>query len=259
MRPSRLNLWLTSRFRVALLTALGTVACIVAALVIDGYSSGDGSLRWGPRPWNNVTIPLLVAPPLLYYFLTQMRQLTIAHRRLEIVASTDSLTSCLNRAAFSTMVEAYLEKFAAAPPMQTRGAMLIVDVDHFKRINDTFGHDQGDEALKLISSSIREVLRDVDLVGRLGGEEFSVFLPGVSAEQCQQMAERICEAVRDSTYTPDGRRWPISVSVGGAPFTSSTTFSELYRLADLHLYEAKRSGRNKVVIAQPQRTLTPLQ
>ncbi|MCV0396178.1 MAG: GGDEF domain-containing protein [Rhizobiaceae bacterium] len=250
MRPNKFNLWLTSQYRVALLTALGTLFCIAVALVVDGYSIEEGRWRWGANPWNNVIIPLLVAPPLLYFLLTQMRRLSIAHRRLEIVASTDSLTSCLNRAAFATLVEAYLEKFAD-PPRHNQGAMLVIDVDHFKRINDTFGHDVGDDALKLIADSIREALRDVDLIGRLGGEEFCVFLPGATSEQCEGVAGRICRAVEDASFCPSGQRWPISVSIGAVPFAKTTTFSELYRVADQHLYEAKRSGRNKVVVSRP--------
>lgn len=234
----------------ALLTVIGTIVCIVVALAFDGYSFADGSWRWGASPWNNVIIPLLVAPPILYFLLTQMRQLSVAHHRLEIVASTDSLTSCLNRAAFATLVEAYLEKFADSP-RHSQGGMLIIDVDHFKRINDTFGHDRGDEALKLIANSIRGVLREVDLIGRMGGEEFSVFLPGATVEQTRGVAERICHAVEAVSFHPEGERWPISVSVGGAPFAATTTFSELYRVADQHLYEAKRGGRNKVVVAKP--------
>jgi diguanylate cyclase len=247
MRLNKFNLWLTSGFRVLLLTALGTAACIAVALLIDGYSFAAGEWRWGASPWNNVMIPLLVAPPLLYFLLTQMRQLSIAHHRLEVVASTDSLTSCLNRAAFATLVDAYLERFAA-PPHRGEGGMLVVDVDHFKRINDTFGHDQGDEALKLVASSIKGVRRDVDLIGRLGGEEFCVFLPGATSEQCRLVAERIRRAVGVALFSPQGNPLQITVSVGGASFRSRMTFSDLYRLADTKLYEAKRSGRNRVVM-----------
>ncbi|MEO3389028.1 GGDEF domain-containing protein [Mesorhizobium sp. CAU 1741] len=253
---NKLNLWLTSQFRVVLLTVLGTLICIGIALAIDGYSFDDGGWRWGARPWNNVIIPLLVAPPLLYFLLTQMRRLSIAYHRLETVASTDSLTSCLNRAAFATLVEAYLERFSTSPH-HNRGAMLIIDVDHFKGINDAFGHDHGDEALKLVAGSIRSVLRSVDIIGRLGGEEFSVFLPGASVEQCQSIGDRIRLAVGDVAFLPEGEPWPISVSVGAAPFSSTTTFSELYRVADQYLYKAKRDGRNRVVVAPLLGTASP--
>jgi diguanylate cyclase len=249
---NKLNLWLTSQFRVAGLTAIGTLVCIVVALAFDGYSFEDGRWRWGARPWNNVIIPLIVAPPLLYFLLTQMRKLSIAHHRLEIVASTDSLTSCLNRAAFATLVEAYLEKFSPTP-QRSRGALLIIDVDHFKRINDTFGHDRGDDALRLVAHSIRDVLRDVDLVGRLGGEEFSVFLPGATVDQCRSVAERIRQSVGNTPFSPEGERWQITVSIGAVVFATSATFSELYRAADQRLYEAKRGGRNRVVVTEPMK------
>lgn len=247
MPHDKLRLWLTSQSRVAMLTGVGTLVCIGVALAFDSYSPAEG-WRWGARPWNNVIIPLLLAPPLFYFLLSQMRQLSIAYGRLEAIASTDSLTSCLNRAAFATLVEAYLERFATSPE-RNQGAMLIIDVDHFKRINDEFGHDRGDEALTLVASSIRAVLRNVDIIGRLGGEEFSVFLPGASVEHCARLGDRIRQAVGELEFRPTGEPYPITVSVGAAPFSSATTFSELYRVADQHLYLAKKTGRNRVVVA----------
>jgi len=249
MRGWKFSRWLTSRRRVAFVAAIGTLACIIVAFAIDSYSISQGRWMWGEDPWKNVIIPLVLAPPVFYGLLTMVRQLSIAHDRLEIVASTDSLTSCLNRAAFATLVDAYLEKFSGTP--RNHGALLIVDVDHFKKINDTLGHDVGDEALKMIASTIRGALRDIDLVGRLGGEEFSVFLPGAHADQCAEIAERIRVAVQRSDFRPNGDRWLLSVSIGAAPFAAATTFSELYRVADQHLYDAKRKGRNRVAVAAP--------
>jgi DNA-binding transcriptional LysR family regulator len=117
-----------------------------------------------------------------------------------------------------------------------------------------------------ISGDVRDFLRDnidvafrwgdgdypgIDLVGRLGGEEFSVFLPGAHADQCAEIAERIRVAVQRSDFRPNGDRWLLSVSIGAAPFAAATTFSELYRVADQHLYDAKRKGRNRVAVAAP--------
>lgn len=247
MPKSSVNQWLTSQRRVVAVTIVGTLGCIAVAFLVDSFSLADGGWRWSEEPWNNVIIPSIIAPPVLYFLLTKMRALSIAHRRLEIVASTDSLTSCLNRMAFSTMVDAYLERCATST--DGRGAMLVIDVDHFKRINDSHGHQSGDEALQTIADAIRASLREIDLVGRLGGEEFSVFLPGAHEDQCAVVAERVRSAVEIATFVKDGKRWPLTVSVGAAALRTPTTFSELYRLADLHLYAAKRSGRNRVVVA----------
>lgn len=248
MGNDRLGRWLTSQKRVAVLTAAGTALCIVIALAFDSFSLASFTWEWGERPWNNVVIPLLLAPPLFYFLLTKLRALSIAHHRLEVVASTDSLTSCLNRAAFSTLVEAYLEKFGT-DRTHGQGALLVIDVDHFKRINDSYGHDVGDEALCLIAAAIRQNLRERDLLGRLGGEEFSVFLPGATEPQSRKIAERIRETVEAVLFAPVADPHPLSVSIGGAPFAGGTTFSSLYRTADQRLYVAKRAGRNKVIMA----------
>ena len=128
--------------------------------------------------------------------------------------------------------------------------MLVIDVDHFKRINDSFGHDSGDEALKVIAETIRGAVRDIDLVGRIGGEEFSVFLPGTDPNRTLAVAERIRAAISAAEFSPTGSRVGLSVSVGGATFADAASFGELFRRADQRLYAAKLNGRNRVEINQ---------
>lgn len=236
------------RVRVYAVTVLGTAICIAVAFVFDSYSPTTGSWSWGSDPWNNVIIPLVLAPPIFYLLLSKMRQLAIAHRELMSVASTDSLTSLLNRRAFTEMVDGYLKKVenAAAP---SNGALLVIDVDHFKSVNDRFGHDLGDVALKLVADRISSSVRETDLVGRMGGEEFCVFMPGQPPDRVRTAAERIRSAVQEAEFVADGEPRQLTVSVGGITFTQGAAFSELYRLADQHLYEAKRNGRNRVELA----------
>jgi diguanylate cyclase (GGDEF)-like protein len=155
----------------------------------------------GANPWNDVIIPLLIAPPCFFYLLSKLRQLAIAHDQLIIIASTDVLTSCLNRVAFTTMVDACLER-VDRQKRRREGALLVIDVDHFKAVNDSFGQDTGDEALKIIVRSIRSTLRDVDPVGRMGGEEFSVFLPGTHPDSAEIVAERIRSTVKAANFRP---------------------------------------------------------
>ena len=231
------------------LTVLGTLVCIAVAFAVDSYSFEEGVWRMGDNPRNNVLIPLLVAPPFFFYLLSKLRQLAIAHEKLLIVASTDGLTSCMTRSAFATVVDAYLDRFTSGAT-DTNGALLVIDVDHFKRVNDDHGHDQGDEALRLIARTIRGSLREIDLVGRIGGEEFSVFLPGLSSDAVELIAERIRSAVAAATFEPNGHVHGLSVSVGGATFASSTSFTQLYKSADRRLYDAKRNGRNRVEISR---------
>jgi diguanylate cyclase (GGDEF)-like protein len=193
-----------------------------------------------------VIIPLLIAPPFFFYLLCKLRQLAIAHKQLTVIASTDGLTSCFNRAAFTTLVDAYLER-VNQQERRCDGALLVMDVDHFKNVNDNFGHDAGDEALKLIA---RSTLREVDLVGRMGGEEFSGFLPGIASDRALVVAERIRETVKAAEFCFEGVSCDLSISIGGATFVQRTSFSELYKLADKQLYDAKRKGRNRVELCQ---------
>jgi diguanylate cyclase len=232
--------------RVIVLTMIGTACCIAAALLLDSYSFQEGWRR-GERPWNNVIIPLVVAPPFFVYLLSKLRELAIANDRLLEVASTDGLTACLTRVALSTLIEAYMEKVSeAAEP--TEGALLIIDVDHFKRVNDEYGHDVGDDALRLVVGSIRPTLRDHDLFGRMGGEEFAVFLPGVSPGRTAAVAERIRRAVASSDFCPGGKKCHLTISIGAVVFGGAAPFNELYKTADTKLYAAKRNGRNRVEI-----------
>jgi diguanylate cyclase (GGDEF)-like protein len=196
-----------------------------------------------------VIIPLLIAPPFFFYLLSKLRQLAIAHQQLMVIASTDGLTSCFNRAAFTTLVDAYLERVDRQEKIG-EGALLVMDVDHFKSVNDNFGHDMGDEALKLIAQSIKSTLREVDLVGRMGGEEFSVFLPGIAPDRVVVVAERIRETVKAVNFCPKGVPCVLSISIGGATYIHTASFSELYKLADKLLYDAKRNGRDRVELCQ---------
>ena len=235
--------------RVFAVTVVGTLICIAFAFAIDSYSFATGEWGWGTRPFNNFIIPALLAPPLFFLFMSKLRELAIAHHELLTVATTDSLTSLLNRRAFTEMVNGYLERLEQSAHPSSDG-LLIVDVDHFKAVNDSYGHDLGDEALKLIADTIVANVRETDLVGRMGGEEFGVFLAQQPPAQITDVAERIRRAINDMAFMPRGHRHPLSVSVGGVIFEPGPSFLDLYRGADERLYEAKRNGRNRVALAE---------
>ncbi|MBX3583335.1 MAG: GGDEF domain-containing protein [Rhizobiaceae bacterium] len=230
--------------RVIVLTILGTACCIAVAFAVDSYSFQNG-WQLGPRPLNNLIIPLLLAPPFFFYLLSKLRQLAIANARLLQVASTDNLTNCLSRAAFTTLVDAYLERVAGKEG-HAEGALIVLDVDNFKSVNDRYGHDNGDVALQLIVQKIQSQVRDIDLVGRMGGEEFAVFLPGLPRGSTIAVAERIRSCVCEIPFRPQSVSCPLSVSVGVVTFAGPALFHDLYRQADQHLYEAKRTGKNRV-------------
>lgn len=245
----KLDLSAESWGRVIAYTVLGTLVCVAAALYVDSFNFANyGEAERTRAIVIDIALPVVLAVPLLLFFTSKLRELAIAHKKLTIYASTDALTQVMNRAAFSTLVDAYLRDVRVAED-KARGAFLIIDADNFKSVNDRFGHDHGDEALITIAGAIKSMLRAPDLVGRLGGEEFGVFLPGATTEQAGLVAERIRQSVNDAKFTPAGAEHHLSVSVGGAVFERELPYAELFRLADQQLYAAKRDGRNRVAIA----------
>jgi diguanylate cyclase len=245
-----LNFSARSWGRVIAVTVLGTLACVAAALLVDSFNFA--SLGEAARLRSiavDVILPVVLAAPMLSFLMAKLRELAIAKHELTILASTDSLTQVLNRGAFTTVVDGYLARVQAAQ-LSREGALLVVDVDHFKTINDRFGHARGDVALKLIAGSIRASVRDIDLVGRIGGEEFGVFLPGLSSIDAATIAERIRAAIAAVDFQPIGYPEPLSVSVGGASFVQYVPFEELFHRADERLYAAKEQGRNRVQMTE---------
>jgi len=239
--------------RVVLSTIVGTVVCVAAAVGVDSFNfAGMGHAALLRALLIDILLPIVLAVPLLLFFAGKLRELAIAHRRLTIFASTDGLTQVMNRAAFSLLVEAYLDSLRDAEPGR-RGALLIIDADDFKSINDHFGHDRGDEALIAIARAIKSSLRTPDIVGRLGGEEFGVFLPDATTDQAERIAERIRLSINNIDFRPARDPHPLSVSVGGAAFNRRLPFNELFRLADQQLYAAKQRGRNRVSMSGPVR------
>ena len=166
--------------------------------------------------------------------------------QLSRLASTDALTSLANRRSFLRVFEAHVrnigQKRGRAP-----GVVLMLDIDHFKRVNDTYGHAVGDVVLKTLAATIQHEIRDHDLAGRLGGEEFAVLLPGVDARQGLHVAERIRTAVEDSNVMIVDKTIKITISIGLSVIDSDKPDLLLER-ADKALYEAKQTGRNRVCV-----------
>ena len=247
------------RGRVWLWTTLGTIFCVSVAVYVDSFNFAAMTEEQRFRAiLVDVLLPTVLAAPMLFFLTSKLRELAIAHHQLSVAASTDSLTGVLNRGAFTTLVDAYLGELKRTGRMSD-GALLVVDADNFKSINDSFGHEHGDTALRAIAQTITANLRSGDLVGRIGGEEFAVFLPGTLPEQSASIAERIRSSVAEAIFEPvDGRRHLLSVSVGGALFRYGHSFSELFRIADQQLYAAKQNGRNRVSVSPAESLASPL-
>ncbi len=166
------------------------------------------------------------------------------YERMSTLATTDQLTGLKTRHAF----------FAAAEPIyeEARGnggvaSCLVLDVDHFKRVNDTYGHLVGDRALRNVAETIKKNLRDNDIVCRFGGEEFCALLPNTNVVAAGEVAQRICEAGAEVVVDDFGRLLTVSIGVATA---GDYSLDHLIHLADEALYLAKNNGRNRVEIAQ---------
>lgn len=228
--------------RIVLWPTVGTCASIAVSL---GYvalfqAGASEGVRW-TMVVAAVVMPVILAPPLLIYLSMQNRRLALAERRMRALANTDALTGLLNRGAFSRVLDNAL---AAGQS----GALLFLDVDRFKTVNDRFGHAHGDDALRIIANALRLGVRQHDVIGRLGGEEFGIFLPSASCDQAQLIAERIRSTVAQAPFLPFGKRHPLSVSLGGAVFRHGAEAADLFRIADKRLYEAKAAGRDRAIV-----------
>lgn len=169
-----------------------------------------------------------------------------AYREMHALATVDTLTGALTRRAAESRGEQLLrESRATGRPL----SLLMIDVDHFKQINDRHGHAAGDEVLRLISRRIRSQLRACDLVGRIGGEEFMVLLPGAGDEQAQAIADRIHHGVRAQPVEYRDLALEVTVSVGVARTLSDDDFWALLTRGDHAMYDAKRTGRDRVVLS----------
>jgi diguanylate cyclase (GGDEF)-like protein len=168
----------------------------------------------------------------------------------------DGLTELLNRRAFQERVTAHLRTMAPATGRrgmaadglgQPSGALVLCDVDHFKAINDRHGHAAGDKVLRGIADVLRSTTRPTDIVGRLGGEEFGVFLPGATVQTACAFAARLKEEIAGCEFMLGGARTFATASFGVSDTQGADTWEALYRRTDALLYDAKRNGRNRVV------------
>ena len=162
---------------------------------------------------------------------------------LEQAALTDGLTGMQNRRYFDDALKEYIEEFRR---IDKPVGLMILDLDHFKQVNDTHGHDVGDEVLRAVANCLKDMTRYHDVVARLGGEEFAVVTPNMDAELLAKFAERIRKAIANMSVLSGNVRLKITTSVGLAVWDRKETAEDFYRRADRQLYEAKRMGRNRV-------------
>lgn len=165
---------------------------------------------------------------------------------LEQRATTDGLTGLLNRKTFHTRLSAVLTRLDGRYPC----ALIMLDIDHFKKINDTYGHPAGDEVLKNVAGIIRKTIRKIDMAGRFGGEEFVLYLHHADRNRAGNVAERLRMIIEKARYVFQGKETGVTASLGVACYPSDGgTAQELVARADEALYRSKQGGRNRITFA----------
>lgn len=242
---------LTPFARGILITIIGTIGAImmsVSIIYLADILLPDYAARFDNYAFA-VGIPAGVAPTLIYPLIWLYYRMEEARQELARMVRTDVLTGVANRRGFFERAE---EIFARAGDDESL-FVLMIDIDHFKRVNDIHGHAAGDELLQCIARTIGDALRDgcrerTCLIARIGGEEFVALLAGVHATEASSLAGRICREAALTGVHADGEFVSTTVSIGIAARRSGQSLDEVMRAADKAAYDAKRAGRNRWAI-----------
>jgi diguanylate cyclase (GGDEF)-like protein len=212
--------------------------------LVEGMESGADDYLTKPFNAQELRVRLRAGMRIL----NLQQQLVIAREALREQATHDALTGLLNRASILELLQ---QEMARGGRESHPVALLVVDLDHFKHINDTYGHQAGDAVLAEAARRMKASVRCYDAVGRYGGEEFLVVLPGCDAASALTQAERVRKAVGDTLFAAAGQRFPVTCSIGVSFRATpvSREMDELMNEADEALYAAKDRGRNRAEVA----------
>lgn len=214
-----------------------------------------GADEYLPKPYNEVELNAVIYAALRTKSLQdelrrRNKQMEELLAKVELLAITDSLTGLFNRRHFETILKKELKE---AKRYNHDVTCLMIDVDHFKRINDSYGHESGDLVLREIAQILRQSMREVDTVARWGGEEFIVAMPRADKDKATEPALRILHAISQKRFDQiPGESVTVSIGIACAD-RKSETVETLIKAADSALYEAKRSGRNRMAFASDEK------
>ena len=192
-------------------------------------------------------IPLLIAPPLAFLFTSMLKLQADTIRRVDEHVRYDILTGAFNRSHFLDNIRA----------RHASGVLMIVDADHFKAINDTLGHAAGDDVLCILARALADAVAPNGIVGRLGGEEFGIFLPATDMAVGAQTARHICRTIAGLDMIAAGHPVRLTVSIGAVLHRQHLTIGHSLKIADERLYSAKACGRNRAVTSDTDATPIP--
>ncbi|MFF7710857.1 diguanylate cyclase [Pseudomonas sp. NPDC007930] len=177
---------------------------------------------------------------------TNRRQLLKVNQELQKLSSTDRLTGLYNRGHWE---EALKFEYARHVRYGNMSSLIMFDIDHFKKVNDTYGHPTGDKVIQSVANVVRELIRDSDICGRYGGEEFALLLPDTDKAGGQILAERLRQTIESMTVKHDGKEVRFTISLGVADLARPLAdHKELIEHADQALYASKKGGRNRVSV-----------
>lgn len=173
-------------------------------------------------------------------------RLVRAHKDMHRLACTDPLSGVLNRRSFFEQAEdALLRRQRTAESL----AVVMVDIDHFKRVNDGFGHDMGDEVIRQVAKTLQGAVRQTDCIGRLGGEEFAILFSNTGIDVVSLLAERLRKRIAELALRSEGRPCPVTASFGVSPvLPDEDAIDAALKRADSALYRSKHEGRNRVTV-----------
>jgi diguanylate cyclase (GGDEF)-like protein len=211
-------------------------------LILFGDPEDLGPVEHAPRVLSTIDWP--ARPAAIRRSLARSARWLQRERQLRALANSDPLTGLLNRRGFELIAD---RRIARAAFDGEHSAVLLIDADHFKQVNDRYGHAAGDELLRCMSAVIRDTVRAGDVVGRIGGEEMAVVMPGALLSTALATAERLRATIADMRICFAGREIGATVSIGVASTGTSPSYAPAFREADEALYRAKGLGRNRVV------------
>ncbi len=228
---------------------LMSLGCIAAAVLISNlclYAALGNLAEWPLATLIALIAAGLISPIASYSNVSMAYRLQQANRRLKQLSETDPLTNTINRRRFMEVAE---QQLALARRHCYPTSLLLLDIDHFKQVNDKYGHATGDRALVEITNVMRSALRESDTLARFGGEEFVVLLPHTAREGALAVAERVRQSAHQHQIQAEEQSLSVTISIGGVTCeTSTTALDKLISRADELLYQAKQAGRDRSMV-----------
>jgi diguanylate cyclase len=185
-----------------------------------------------------ILMPLFITVPISIFSLHMLKTINLTVKTLDELLKYDTLTGLLTRGHFLRLISERRKKSSF---------IAFVDADHFKKINDTYGHEAGDEALKHMSALMSQAVSQFGFVARMGGEEFAIYLPAVTRSQAVLVCTNLCSSLRNQSFNYRGTDICVTASVGLVEDMLTDAIATTMRRADLGLYKAKQNGRDRIV------------